>query len=106
MYTDYIKVFTTSISDFKCSAFSSLKTSILGEKDYFQHNNFFPIPEAALTPTFIDRFGSKALLEDIRRPRPSLVGIVGHEFFHIFDTTNRQFISQCAALGVTKQNKF
>jgi hypothetical protein len=56
MYQGSIKVFTTNISDFKASSFSNFAKSSLGEKDYFQHNNFFPIPETAITPAFIDRF--------------------------------------------------
>ena len=77
-------------------------TEFMTVKDRFYFNQFFPIGDNLSDEFLKEHVGSthkQQLLKDLKRQRCELIGIVGRRAFHIFDKTNRTWISNSLALG-------
>jgi len=92
----------------ECMIFKSEKTALqegelltlsnnLLEKDEFKSTNVFPISSSFLSSKVANDMGfspeTKALLRDLRQPHSKLMMAVGDRGLHIFDMTQRVWIS-------------
>ena len=103
-------VFKTNLFDFYTSEVSILKSfqafsfhsdgeEKLSVAASFFDNLFFPLPSDIFLDNYINSDEKKELLADLKRPKSELIGIPSYKAFHIFDRSNRTWITSETSLG-------
>ena len=76
---------------------------MLKKPDRFYFNQYFPISDSMLSEDFCSRHldvqTKEKLLKELSKRKLELVGVVGRYAFHIFNKTNRCWVSSSEALA-------